>query len=88
MSESVITPIFLGAAVNVVVFFILLYVFRNNAFKATHVTLIASILVLAISFVIGGWVGMGIGVVSLGMFISSIVLYVFNFTSFKNLFSK
>ena len=81
-------PIFVGFAVSLVVFLISLYVFKKNALKATHLTLITSIVILASSFVIGSWEGMGIGVVSLGMFISSVVLYIFNFTLFKNLFSK
>ena len=53
MSESVLIPIFLGFAVNVILFLISLYVFKKNAFKATHLTLIVSILVLASSFIIG-----------------------------------
>jgi len=88
MSESVLIPIFLGFAVNVILFLISLYVFKKNAFKATHLTLIVSILVLASSFIIGSWLGMGMGLVSLGMLLSSIALYIFNFTLFKNLLAK
>lgn len=88
MSESVITPIILGFAVNIVLFLIFLYVFKTNAVKATHLTLIFTLLVLVISFVIGSWLGMGIGVISLGMFLTSMVLYIVNFTSLKNRLGK
>lgn len=83
MSGSVMVPIFLGFAVSLVVFCISFYVFKKNALKATHSTLIASMVVLASSFVIGGWEGMGIGIVSFGMMLSCIVLYIFSFTLFK-----
>ena len=88
MSESVLIPIFLGFAVNVILFLISLYVFKKSAFKATHLTFIVSVLVLASSFIIGSWLGMGIGLVSLGMLLCSAALYIFNFTSFKNLLAK
>ena len=83
MSGSVMVPIFVGFAVSFVVFLILFYVFKKNALKATHLTLIASMVVLASSFVIGGWEGMGIGIVSFGMMLSCILLYIFSFTLFK-----
>ena len=37
MSESVITPIFLGVAVNGVVFFISLYVFKKKTLSKLHI---------------------------------------------------
>ena len=83
MSGSVMVPIFLGFAVSFVVFFISFYVFKKNALKATHLTLIGSIVVLASSFVIGSWEGMGIGIVGFGMILSCILLYIFSFTLFK-----
>ena len=83
MSGSVMVPIFLGFAVSFVVFLISVYVFKKNVLKATHLTLIASIVVLASSFVIGSWEGMGIGIVSFGMILSCILLYIFSFTLFK-----
>ena len=83
MSGSVMVPIFLGFAVSLVVFFISFYVFKKNALKATHLTLSASIVVLAGSFVIGSWEGMGLGIVSFGMILSCILLYIFSFTLFK-----
>jgi len=88
MSESILTPILLGFAVNLVIFLFSLYVFKNNTAKATHLTFIISFLVLASSFVIGSWLGMGIGVVSLGMFLASIMLYILHLTAFKNRIAK
>ena len=88
IGEGVVTPILLGVAISIVLFLISFYVFKKNALKATHVTLVASILVLASSLVIGSWVGMGIGIVSSGMLLGSIVLYILNFTVFKNLLAK
>lgn len=76
-------PIFVGFAVSLIVFFISFYVFKKNALKATHSTLIVSIVVLVSSFVIGSWEGMGIGIVSFGMILSCTVLYIFSFTLFK-----
>ena len=54
MSGSVIVPIFLGFVVSLVVFLLSFYVFKKNALKAIHLTLIASMVVLVSSFVIGG----------------------------------
>ena len=83
MSGSVMVPIYLGFAVSFIVFLISFYVFKQNALKATHLTLIASIVVLVSSFVSGSWEGMGIGIVSFGMILSRILLYIFSFTLFK-----
>lgn len=55
-------------------------VFKKSAYKSAHWTLAAAILVLLSSiFLIGGWHGMGIGAISLGMFISSAALYSIHF---------
>ena len=83
MAGSVMVPIFLGFGVSLVVFLISFYVFKKDALKATHLTLIVSIVVLVSSLVIGGWEGMGIGIVSFGMMLSCILLYIFSFTLFK-----
>ena len=83
MSGSVMVPIFLGFAVGLGVFLISFYVLKKKALKATHLTLIASMVVLASTIVIGSWEGMGIGIVSFGMMLSCILLYIFSFTLFK-----
>ena len=57
---------------------------KKDALKATHVTFVASLLVLASSFVVGSWVGMGIGIVSLGMLLGASAFYVLTFTVFKH----
>ena len=54
MSGSVMIPIFLGFAVSLVLFLISFYVFKKNALKATHLTLIASIVVLVRSLLAVG----------------------------------
>ena len=82
MNESILTPILLGFVVNIVLFFISLYIVKNRV-KATHVTFFAATLVFISSLVIGSWVGMGIGVISFGMIISTILLYIFSFLSSK-----
>jgi len=84
IGESVVTPVGLGVGISVVLFFLLYYVLKKDALKATHVTFVASLFVLATSFVIGSWVGMGIGIVSLGMLLVSSALYILTFTVFKH----
>lgn len=88
MNESIFTPIFIGFAINMAIFFVSLFLFKKNSTKSTHLTLFISIFVLAISFVVGSWLGMGMGVVSLGMFTASIILYILNFTFFKYRLAK
>ena len=81
---SVVTPVVIGVGISVVLFILSYYVIKKDALKATHVTFVASLLVLVSSFVIGSWVGMGIGIVSLGMLLCASALYVLNFTVFKH----
>ena len=76
MGGSVVTPVVLGVGISVVLFILSYYVLKKDALKATHVTFIASLLVLVSSFVIGSWVGMGIGIVSLGMLLGASAFYV------------
>ena len=76
MGGSVLTPVVLGVGISVVLFILSYYVLKKEALKATHVTFIASLLVLVSSFVIGSWVGMGIGIVSLGMLLGASAFYV------------
>ena len=83
MGGSVVTPVVLGVGISVVLFILSYYVLKKSALKATHVTFVASLLVLASSFVIGSWDGMGIGIVSLGMLLGARALYVLSFTVFK-----
>ena len=76
MGGSVVTPVVLGVGISVVLFILSYFVLKKEALKATHVTFIASLLVLVSSFVIGSWVGMGIGIVSLGMLLGASAFYV------------
>ena len=84
MEGSVVTPVVLGVGISVVLFILSYYVLKKDALKATHVTFIASLLVLVSSFVIGSWVGMGIGIVSLGMLLGASAFYILVFTVFKH----
>ena len=84
MGGSVVTPVVLGIGISVVLFILSYYVLKKDALKATHVTFVASLLVLVSSFLIGSWVGMGIGIVSLGMLLGASAFYVLTFTVFKH----
>ena len=84
MGGSVVTPVVLGGGISVALFILSYFVLKKAALKATHVTLIASLLVLVSSFVIGSWVGMGIGIVSLGMLLGASAFYVLTFMIFKH----
>ena len=83
MGGSVVTPVVLGVGISVVLFILSYFVLKKDALKATHVTFIASLLVLVSSFVVGSWVGMGIGIVSLGMLLGASAFYILAFTVFK-----
>lgn len=80
---SVLTPILIGAAINAALFFIMLYVFKRNIRQSTVITFIAAVLVLISSFIVAGWQGMGIGIISFGMFICSIILVIVGYIPFK-----
>jgi len=64
-----------GVATGLVVFFVSIKLNKTRR-KAAAYVLYASVIVLLISlFVIGGFEGMPLGVVSLGMFLATIILY-------------
>lgn len=79
MGESIFTPIFIGFVVNVALFFVVRYGLKRNFRQASRITLIAAIVVGISSLIVSGWQGIGIGVVSLGMFCCSVLLYVLSF---------
>ena len=78
MNGTVFTPILIGFAVTIILFFISLLIAKNGI-KATHVTLMATVFVFIISLVIGSWEGIGIGIISFGMLIGAVVLYMYQF---------
>lgn len=82
MNGTVFTPILIGFAVTIILFFISLLIVKNGM-NATHVTLMATVSVFIISLVIGSWEGIGIGIISFGMLIGAVVLYVYHFVSMK-----
>lgn len=77
---SVMMPISLGFVVTIAIFLLAFSIFKFSLVKATHLSLLLSLLVFIISIIIGSWLGMGIGVISLGMFLATILLYILNFT--------
>lgn len=81
MEESIFTPIFIGFVVNVALFFVARYGLKRNFRQASRITLIAGIVVGISSFIVSGWQGIGIGVISLGMCICTLLLYVLSFLS-------
>lgn len=87
MSESILTPIMLGFMINTIVFAVTYFIFKNTV-KATHFTLGAALLVLISSFIVGQWLGMGMGVISMGMFLASVVFYLLNLTPFRKIATK
>ena len=76
MSESILMPIFIGFAISVIIFSIALFVFKTSRIKAVHITFMCTLLVIVMSFAIGSWLGMGIGVISGGMFLTTMGLYI------------
>ena len=82
MNGTVFAPILIGLAVTLILFFISLLIVKNGM-KATHVTLIATVPVFISSLLIGSWEGIGIGIISFGMLIGAMVLYVYHFISMK-----
>ncbi|MDW0118201.1 YesK family protein [Sporosarcina thermotolerans] len=65
---DILLPIGFGIAVNLVVFLVSKSLRQKNE-RSLLICLIAFLVVLFVSIIIGSWVGMGIGVVSLGMLI-------------------
>ena len=76
MEGSVFTPILLGVVITIVLFVVMRAAFHVAMLKATHFTLISAVVVFMLSLLIGSWVGMGIGFMSFGMCIASVLLYV------------
>jgi hypothetical protein len=81
---DILMPIGLGFVINLVVFII------SKSFKQTNkmsflICLIAFLAVLLASFIIGSWLGMGIGVISSGMLIFVILVgIIITFSILKN----
>ncbi|MGE7942275.1 hypothetical protein ACQKNB_09325 [Lysinibacillus xylanilyticus] len=73
---DILIPIGIGFFANVVVFMISMLVVKNKR-KATQITLIFWGITVLLSFIIGSWRGMGLFVISLGMLIVSICLYLY-----------
>lgn len=70
---DIFIPIGLGFIINLIVFIISKSLKQTNK-RAFIFYLITFLVVLLASFLIGSWLGMGIGVISLGMLIFVILL--------------
>jgi|GEM_PF-6844506 len=64
-------PILIGIAINSIIYAIGIVIFKKTIIINSILFLITG-LTLYISFKVGAWVGMGIGVISLGMLITAI----------------
>ncbi|MGE7910815.1 hypothetical protein [Lysinibacillus xylanilyticus] len=76
MDKDILIPIAIGFFANVIVFLISMLVVKNKR-KATKITLIFLGINVLMSLIIGGWSGMGLFVISLGMFLVSLLLYLY-----------
>ncbi|MFC5557746.1 hypothetical protein ACFPN4_01205 [Ureibacillus thermophilus] len=75
---DILIPIGIGFLSNIVVFVISFLIVKNKL-KATNITLGFFAIVLLTSLIIGEWLGMGIGVISFGMLIFSLCIYLYIF---------
>lgn len=73
---DILIPIGLGFLINLVVFVISKSLKKTNE-RSLVICFFVFLAVLLSSFIIGEWLGMGIGVVSLGMFVFVILVGIF-----------
>lgn len=76
MDKGILIPIAIGFLANVIVFLISMLIVKNKR-KAAKITLIFLGISVLMSFIIGGWWGMGLFVISFGMLLMSICLYLY-----------
>ncbi|WP_157404658.1 hypothetical protein [Shouchella shacheensis] len=68
---DILIPIGIGALGSLLLYFLL------RVFKVPNpglFTLIAPVIAFVISLIVGSWIGMGVGVICMGMFVASICL--------------
>ncbi len=75
---DILIPIGIGFFANMLVFGITMFVIKDKR-KATKLTLVVFGIIVLLSLIIGSWSGMGLFVISLGMLLLSICLFVFIF---------
>lgn len=75
---DIFIPIGIGFTLNIAVYIIILFIFKNKRLARTTPFILTFILIL-ISFIIGRWIGMGLAVISLGMLVASVVTLVASF---------
>lgn len=75
---DILIPIGLGFFANMLVFGISMFIVKDKR-KATKLTLGVFGIIVLLSLIIGSWSGMGLFVISLGMLLLSICLFVFIF---------
>lgn len=79
---DIFIPIGIGFFANLLVF-IISKAFKQTNQKSLQISFFAFLAVLISSFIIGAWIGMGIAVISSGMFI--FVIFVTSITARSNL---
>ena len=75
---GILIPIGIGLFANMLVFGISILLIKDNR-KASKLTLIFFGVIVLLSLIIGSWSGIGLFVISLGMLLLSICLYVYIF---------
>lgn len=75
---GILIPIGIGFFANMLVFGISILLIKDNR-KASKLTLIFFGVIVLLSLIIGSWSGIGLFVISLGMLLLSICLYVYIF---------
>lgn len=74
---DILEPIGIGFVSNLIIYFIVLGILKDKK-RATSSTVISTIVLFVASFIIGRWVGLGLLVISFGMFIAAFFFRVIN----------
>lgn len=72
---DIFIPIGVGFLLNIIIYLIIWGISKRKDIATTS-TLASFIILLALSFVIGKWIGMGLAVVSIGMLLAYILLLI------------
>ncbi|SES18030.1 hypothetical protein SAMN04487944_12223 [Gracilibacillus ureilyticus] len=75
---DIFIPVGIGFVSNLVIFGIFMLIMKDLK-KAANISLVSFGIVFLASFVIGGWGGMGTAVISSGMLLLSISVYLYIF---------
>lgn len=75
---DILIPIGIGFGANTLIYFVVLGLFKNKSHSVKS-TLIAPLVVFISAYIVGGWVGMGIVVISFGMLAAVLFVLLINF---------